>query len=237
MENKQEKIIKMFNNIAPTYDKANRILSMGIDINWRKEACKESFKAINKDGLDIADIACGTGDMILAWQNCAKQNNVKIKSITGIDPSSGMIDIAKKKLPDTTLKLGQGDKIPLLDSSVDIISIAYGLRNIIDREKALEEFYRVTRAGGLLMILEFMKNEKRSIFSSLMNFYTTKILPFVGGVISKNKEAYEYLPKSIGSFISNEDLNKELKEIGFKNIFSKGYSAGVSSLLIYQKNY
>lgn len=230
----QENIIKMFDSIAPTYDRANRILSMGIDINWRREACQECFKILDKDRVSIADIACGTGDMILMWQGYAKEKGIRT-DIVGVDPSSGMLEIAKKKLSNVTLKLGWGSSIALDDESVDIVSISYGLRNVVQREETLREFFRILRPGGLLVILEFMGNEKKSIAYKMMGFYTNKILPTLGGLISRNKEAYEYLPKSIGNFISTQTLSAELSCVGFSNIFEKDYSAGISSLLIYKR--
>lgn len=232
---KQDEIINMFNDIAKTYDTTNRVMSMGIDISWRKEACKESFKILNKQTLDIADIACGTGDMILHWEQASKEIGINIQSIVGIDPSDGMLKQAMQKIPNGVFKVAKADDLPLESNSKDIVSIAYGLRNVVQRDAALSEFYRVLRPNGVLVILEFTTPNKHSFFSNLMQFYTRKILPIVGGLISRNFKAYQYLPDSIDNFITRETLEVELLAHNMNTIFAKSYSANVSSLLIAQK--
>lgn len=239
MNNKQEKIIEMFDNIAPSYDLANRILSLGIDIKWRKEACEKSLELISNKQLVIADIACGTGDMILHWQNFTKDKEVKF---VGVDPSSGMLEVARKKLEtlhrtnQLELFLAQAQNLEMISSeSVDILSIAYGIRNVVDIDKALQEFARVLKQNGVLVILEFMKKEKKNLFSSLMNFYTRKILPYIGGIISKNYAAYRYLPDSIEGFLSSETFICKIEKEGFNVRSIKNYSAGISTLIIATK--
>lgn len=234
---KQEKIINMFDNIAPTYDTTNRVMSMGVDISWRKEACKESFKILNKSHIDIADIACGTGDMMLCWEACARALGVKIASIVGADPSIGMLDVARAKIPNGTFFVAQASTLPFENESKDIISIAYGLRNVVDRKAALSEFHRVLKPGGVLVILEFMSGGTRGgLLPLLMRFYTKCILPFVGGAISRNFKAYKYLPNSIEGFVSRQSLEAELLLHHMPTIFAKDYSAGVCSLVIAKKD-
>lgn len=232
---KQNEIIDMFNNIAPTYDKTNRVMSMGIDISWRKEACAQAFKILNKSDVSIIDVACGTGDMILHWEEGAKEANIHIGNIIGIDPSNGMLDIARKKIPNGNFIISQADKIPLDSNSADIISIAYGLRNVVERKNALDEFYRILKPNGVLVILEFMAHKNTNISSSIMQFYTRYILPFVGGIISRNFKAYKYLPNSIDNFITRQSLEAELLLHNMPTIFAKDYSAGISSLVIAKK--
>lgn len=236
-EKKQDEIIRMFNNIAPTYDTTNRIMSMGIDINWRKEACKEAFKILNKQTLSIADIACGTGDMILHWQHEAKQANVKIQNIVGIDPSEGMLNVAKTKIDNGIFHIAQANNLPLESNSQDIVSIAYGLRNVISRKEALMEFHRILKPQGVLVILEFMAPSSNTLSSFFMRFYTKMILPIVGGVVSRNFKAYRYLPNSIDNFITKESLEEELLLHNMPTLFSKSYNANVSSLIIAQKQH
>lgn len=234
-QQKQDDIIDMFNNIAPTYDTANRVMSMGIDVSWRQEACKEAFAILQKQNLNIADVACGTGDMILHWQNESKNAKIHIANIIGIDPSDGMLSIARKKVQNGVFHVAQANNLPLESSSQDIVSIAYGLRNVINRKEALKEFYRVLRPNGVLMILEFMTHKNTGILASLMQFYTKALLPIVGGVISRNFKAYKYLPNSIDNFITRESLEAELQLHNMPIIFSKDYSANISSLIIAQK--
>jgi demethylmenaquinone methyltransferase/2-methoxy-6-polyprenyl-1,4-benzoquinol methylase len=236
MSEKQEKIVSMFDDIAPTYDVSNRVLSMGIDTIWRKKACDLAFNFYNKQNIDqIIDVACGTGDMILYWLQQAKKSNVNIDNIKGIDPSVGMMEVGKKKLPDIEFIEAGAENLPLEDNSADILSISYGIRNVVQREEAIKEFNRVLKKDGLLVILEFAKNDDSAITNTIRDIYMKKILPVVGGLISKNKEAYEYLPQSIDNFLSQSMLRKELEDNGFEVIYLKGFSLNISSLFIARK--
>lgn len=232
---KQDKIIEMFNQIAPTYDKANRILSFGVDVSWRKIACQRVLKLCEKDNLNIIDVACGTGDMIEIWQEMAKKLSKNISSIKGIDPSSGMLSIAKQKFPNTEFIEASAQALPLESESADIISISYGIRNVVERQKALSEFARVLKKNGIFVVLEFTKREKGGFIASFRDFYLKNILPSLGGIISKNKSAYEYLPSSIESFLSKEEFIAELKEVAFKMLEFKSFSFGVSSMFVAKK--
>ena len=233
---KQEKIVSMFDNIAPTYDTANRVMSMGVDKSWRRKACDLSYEFYAKGSIDtIADIACGTGDMMDFWKKRAEVNGVAIGEIVGVDPSVGMVNVAREKYPKFNYHISKATEIPLKDESVDILSITYGIRNVIERTKALDEFNRVLKKDGLVVILEFMKNENPSAIAKLMNFYTNKILPKVGGFISKNLEAYEYLPNSIEDFSTVANMQNELENAGFEMLYTKSFSMDISTLLIARK--
>jgi demethylmenaquinone methyltransferase/2-methoxy-6-polyprenyl-1,4-benzoquinol methylase len=235
-EEKQTKIVSMFDDIAPTYDTANRVMSMGVDKSWRRKACDLAYKFYAKDRLDkIVDVACGTGDMMDFWQKRAQINGVAIGEIIGVDPSVGMVDVAKKKYPNYNYHISKATQIPLENSSADILSITYGIRNVMQRTQALDEFNRVLKKDGLVVILEFMKNENPSAIAKIMNFYTNKILPKVGGFISKNLEAYEYLPNSIEDFSTVSNMQKELEEAGFTMLYTKSFSMDISTLLIARK--
>jgi len=235
-ESKQEKIVSMFDDIAPTYDTANRVMSMGVDKSWRRKACDLAFEYSAKDSLDkIVDVACGTGDMMDFWQKRAEKKNIEIKEIVGVDPSVGMVGVAREKYPDFNYYISKATEIPLENSSADILSITYGIRNVVEREEALQEFNRVLKKDGLVVILEFMKNENPSFLGKIMNFYTNKILPKVGGFISKNIEAYEYLPNSIEDFSTVENMQNELESAGFEMLYTKSFSMDISTLLIARK--
>ncbi|RDU73106.1 bifunctional demethylmenaquinone methyltransferase/2-methoxy-6-polyprenyl-1,4-benzoquinol methylase UbiE [Helicobacter aurati] len=235
-QHKQTQIIDMFNDIAPTYDKTNRLMSMGIDTSWRKEACKQALKIINKTNVDIADIACGTGDMMLHWTQESQNLNVVIDSLVGIDPSTNMLNVAKEKIPNGNFIIAQADNLPLESTSKDILSIAYGLRNVVNRKDSLREFYRVLKPQGVLIVLEFMSQSQKTVPSFFMQFYTRIFLPIIGGIMSRNFRAYKYLPNSIDNFVTRESLEEELLLHGMPTIFSKSYSANVSSLIIAQKS-
>lgn len=233
---KQEKIVSMFNNIAGTYDIANRILSMGIDKSWRNKACNKTFELYGKKDIEkIVDVACGTGDMILFWQQVANENSVNLKNIIGVDPSVGMMEVGKKKLPDVEFIEAYATQMPLIDKSADIISISYGIRNVVQRQEAFDEFARVLKKDGLVVINEFTKNKKENLLDHLTDFYLNKVLPVLGGLISKNKEAYRYLPDSIDEFLTTENLCKELKQSGLEPVYVKAFSMNISTLIIAKK--
>lgn len=234
-QNKQQKIVEMFNDIAGTYDRANRVLSMGIDTQWRKRACDETFKRYTKPVELIVDVACGTGDMMGYWMRQAKKAGRTIGKIVGIDPSVGMTDVGKQKFPEFEFIISEATALPLKDESADILSISYGIRNVIKRQEAFQEFARVVKTGGYVVILEFTKDDKKSAFFGIKDFYMNKILPFLGGLISKNKEAYEYLPNSIEGFLTAPMLQKELLDAGFETEFIKSFSMDISTLLIAKK--
>lgn len=261
--NKQENIINMFDRIATSYDIANRILSLSVDVRWRKEACKCALSLLNEkvkdstnakihkdstiesndfsttnsldskdNALNILDVACGTGDMILHWLKYVPN----IASISGIDPSVKMLEIAKDKLPkNVTLLKGEAKNLSINSDSMDIISIAYGLRNVVELDLALKEFRRVLKSGGILVILEFSRKDKQTLLDKGALFYTKRILPLVGGLISKDYGAYKYLPNSIESFLSLEELREKLEALGLKCEFSKRYIANLCSLIIARK--
>jgi demethylmenaquinone methyltransferase/2-methoxy-6-polyprenyl-1,4-benzoquinol methylase len=161
MDSRQSDIVAMFNQIAKTYDLANRILSLGIDKLWRAKACNMVFSFYNKQHIEtIVDVACGTGDLMIDWKNIATDNSIVVDKIIGIDPSIGMMEVGKTKIKDGIFIEAGAENMPLEDGSADIISISYGIRNVVKRKEALEEFARVLKPNGILVILEFTKNDK-----------------------------------------------------------------------------
>lgn len=234
--NKQEKIVSMFNDIAGRYDIANRVLSMGIDKSWRNKACNKALFLYEKEEIEkIVDVACGTGDMIDFWKTIVKKNGIKLDNIVGVDPSIGMMDVAKQKFPDVEFIEAGAAQMPIDSNSADIISISYGIRNVVQRQEAFDEFARVLKKDGLVVISEFTKQEKTNILDYLTDFYMNKVLPTIGGIISKNKEAYRYLPDSIDEFLTTENLCKELKQSGLEPIHVESFSMKISTLIIARK--
>ncbi len=232
----QEDIIKMFNDIAKTYDLANRILSMGVDKTWRKKACNMAYTLYGQSHLTkIVDVACGTGDLMIDWENIANTNGIDIDTIIGVDPSVGMMEVGKTKIPHRTFMEAGAQSMPIQSNSADIISIAYGIRNVVQRKEGLKEFSRVLKPGGLCVILEFTKNDKNDFCAKLTKFYMNNLMPIIGGLISKNKDAYTYLPKSIEAFITTKQMCEELKEVGLEPIFVKSYSMDMSTTFIARK--
>ncbi len=233
---KQQKIVEMFDNIADTYDLANRVLSMGIDISWRKKGCDKAFELLHTNSVErIVDVATGTGDLLLMWKERAAKRGVDIKRFTGVDPSKGMLDVARKKVDFADFIEAKAQQLPIEDASADIVSIAYGIRNVVDREKALREFYRILRPGGLAVILEFTKQDRNGLIDKAVDFGMKKVLPRIGGLISKNYEAYKYLPDSIEAFLTAEMLSEELEAAGFTMRYVTSFSMGISTLLLAQK--
>ena len=233
---KQEKIVSMFDDIAPTYDKANRVMSMGVDRSWRRKGCDKSFGFYGKNEIDlIVDVACGTGDMMDYWRKQAEKGSIKVEKLLGVDPSEGMVGVGKEKFPEFDFVIAPATEIPLEDAAADMLSISYGIRNVVERQKGLEEFNRVLKPGGMVVILEFMKNENPSLLGNIRDFYMNKILPKVGGFISKNLEAYEYLPNSIEDFLTVANMQSELEEAGFEIMYTESFSMDISTLIIARK--
>lgn len=235
---KQEKIVQMFDNIAPTYDITNRVLSLGIDKMWRKNAVDFVLEKYSNKIINVADIACGTGDMIALWNERANNVGASIKAIAGIDPSQGMLEVAKKKFaknPKIRLECAYADNTGLEAEWADIISISYGIRNVSARTAALREFNRVLKIDGYLVVLEFTKRSKDGFMATLRDFYLLKVLPKIGGFISKNKDAYQYLPQSIESFLDKDEFKAELKDAGFQVEITKGFSFDICSMFVARK--
>ena len=222
----QEKIVKMFDEIAPSYDIVNRIVSFGSDKIWREKAIKEVLKYSNKNPK-VLDVACGSGDMIEIWK---KYTN----NIIGLDPSKGMLEVAKKRFPEINFYQGFAQNLPFENESFDCLSISFGIRNVVEIDKAIDEFYRVLKKNGILLILEFTKPEKKSKIRNCIDFYSNKILPKIGSIISGNKEAYEYLPNSIQKFYTLNELCKKLKK--FEVLEAKNFALSPTSMIIAKKN-
>ena len=235
-QDKQEKIVNMFDDIASTYDLANRVLSMGIDIQWRKKGCDKAFEILGRKELgQVTDVATGTGDLLIYWKEQAEKNNVDIEKYVGIDPSVGMLDVARKKVDFAEFIVGKAQNLPIDNESTDVISISYGIRNVVDRIEALQEFHRALKPGGIVMILEFTKQDRSGLLDKIVDFGMKKVLPKIGGFISKNYEAYQYLPESIEEFLTTEMLATELEDAGFEMKYTKSFSMGISTLLVAQK--
>ena len=233
---KQDKIVGMFDDIASTYDLANRVLSMGIDKQWRKKGCQKAYEILAlKEIEQITDVACGTGDLLLYWKEYAQKNSINVKKFVGIDPSVGMLQVARKKIDFAEFLEGKAQELPVDNESTEIISISYGIRNVVDRVEALHEFYRALKPNGIVVILEFTKQDRTGVIDKIVDFGMKNILPKIGGLISKNYEAYKYLPDSIEEFLTTEMLANELKSVGFEMRYIKSFSMGISTLLIAQK--
>lgn len=225
--NKKADVGAMFDSIAGRYDFLNHFLSLGIDKTWRKIAIKMISRSPRHSR--ILDVATGTGDLAIA---AMKLNPEKV---TGIDISPGMLVIGREKLRQKGLsgriELFQGDSenIDFPDSSYDVAMVAFGVRNFSDPVKGLTEMNRVLLPGGMIMVLEFSKPTTFP-FKQIFNFYFLKILPLFGRIVSKNRDAYQYLPDTVMKFPDNEEFIKLLSLAGFIRINQKRLSFGVASI-------
>lgn len=231
---KKEKIQQMFDEIAPEYDKLNHIMSFETDRVWRKRAVKEIVS--DKNRLDILDIACGTGDFSIEIAKKAFPGS----TITGVDISEGMLAIGKRKVKaaglDSTIRLGEGDceNLQFGDDSFDRVSVAFGVRNFEHPEIGLKEIKRVLKPGGKVVILELSVPRNRFCLY-LYKIYALKILPAIGGKISGNKGAYNYLPASVLNFPKAEKFKQILSNCGFVKVKGRSFTFGACGMYIAEK--
>jgi len=232
LTNKGENIRAMFNSIAPRYDLLNRLLSLGIDRKWRRYAVKQiRFTA----GGKVLDVATGTADVALEIATTTPDS----VTITGVDFSPQMIELGKEKVKQSrfseriSLHVAPCESIPFEENSFDSATIAFGIRNVVDRTCGLKEILRVLKPNGRIVILEF-SNPQSKIFKTLYNFYFLKILPVVGGLIS-NFSAYKYLPDSVLEFPSREEFKKIMSEAGFRSVTHKDLTFGIATVYTGEK--
>jgi demethylmenaquinone methyltransferase/2-methoxy-6-polyprenyl-1,4-benzoquinol methylase len=223
MIEKKTAVKRIFDSIAFRYDFLNHVLSFGMDFYWRKKALK--LTTIN-DNSKLLDIACGTGDFAIAARKMGAKN------IFGADLSKNMLELFSRKaswISGRTLQM-VAEKIPLKDESVTNITVAFGVRNFYNIEEGFKSFYRILTPEGQVTILEFRMPEN-TIFKSVYSFYFKKVLPFLGGMVSGDKEAYEYLPSSVEEFDEKIDLTTMLKLVGFKNVISTPLTFGIVQVI------
>ncbi len=225
---KKEQIAEMFDNISAKYDFLNRVLSMGIDILWRKRAIK-LLKPYNPK--KILDIATGTGDFAV------EAISLNPNEIIGVDISDGMLAVGiekiKKKKLEQIIKLENGDSETLrfADNYFDAATCGFGVRNFQHLEKGLLEINRVLKQGGTVAILEFSKPEKFPI-KQLYNFYFKNILPLLGRMVSKDNSAYTYLPESVNEFPYGDNFVAIMKNCNFKTVKAKKVTFGIATIYI-----
>lgn len=231
--NKKRQVAAMFDKIAFRYDFLNHFLSCGIDVLWRKKAIRELMEV--KPRL-VLDVATGTGDVAIMTHKYLQP-----EKIIGIDISEGMLQLGRKKIANLLLNKhiellnGDSEAINFPPDTFDAITVAFGVRNFENLEKGLLEMYRVLRPGGKVVILEFSK-PKQPAFRGLYNFYMRIVAPGVASWLSKNREAYQYLNKSVKAFPEGETFLHILQQTGFTNTSLKRLSLGICTIYCGRKN-
>lgn len=205
----------MFGRIAPRYDLANHVLSLNLDRWWRARTVKRVRHILERADGRALDLCCGTGDLLLALQ--AKS----ARPVMGSDFCHPMLTTAREKISrrKRACPLFEADalRLPLPDGSLDLITVAFGFRNLADYELGLAEMHRVLKPSGVAAILEFSQ-PGNTAFGKLYRFYSRKILPVIGAALSGSHEAYAYLPQSINKFPSAKELDVRMRTAGFRAV-------------------
>ena len=226
---KKEGIRKLFDNIAGKYDRLNHILSLNIDKSWRRKAVKEIADTV--EPLNILDEACGTCDFTIEIAKGAPQGS----KVTGIDLSEGMLQIGREKCCKegitADLQTGDCEAMPYEDETFDRIGVAFGVRNFENLPKGLTEMHRVLKPEGKLVILK-LSIPSNPIIRWGYKLYFLKILPAIGGWISGNRGAYEYLPSSVLRFPVPERFMEMMQEAGFEQVRKKSFTMGICHMYI-----
>ncbi len=227
-ESKKEQVATMFNNVAGTYDFLNHFFSVGIDKLWRR-------KLVNLIGESnpkiILDVATGTADLAIA------ETKLHPEKIIGVDISEKMLEVGKEKTknyPNIELALGDSEHLQFEDHTFDAVSVSFGVRNFENVPAGLSEMRRVLKTGGKVFILEFSK-PKNWLVRKLYYFYFCNVLPFIGKMISKDSNAYTYLPESVRLFPDGVQFVELLRQAGYKNIICKTLTFGISTIYIGDK--
>ena len=223
---KKAQVAKMFDAISKNYDGLNRLISLGIDVTWRKKVVEIVGKNNPKQ---ILDIATGTGDLALMMAALDPEK------IIGLDISKGMLAIGKQKIAKVNLSdkiemvVGDSEEMPFDDNSFDAITVSFGVRNFANLDKGIKEIARVLKPTGVLVILE-TSNPMKFPFKQGYKLYTHLFLPIIGKLFSKDKVAYSYLSESANSFPFGVAFNNILQKNGFTSTEDKPVTFGVATI-------
>ena len=230
---KKEKIQEMFDGIAPSYDSLNHLMSLNVDKLWRRHALRET---VDGTAQQILDVACGTGDSTIAIAKGAGAGT----RVTGVDISEGMMTLVMRKAAREgvqdriRLQLADGENLPFAEESFHRVTCAFGIRNFEHKQRGLEEFYRVLKTGGRAVILELSVPRNRFLRWAY-DLYFMHVLPWIGGKISGNRAAYQYLPASVHAFPAPDVFVRMMEQAGFSRVRYKSYSLGLCRLFIGEK--
>lgn len=231
-KDKAGRVRKMFDSIAGRYDLNNRLHSLGRDQAWRRRTARH---AVQGSGARVLDVACGTGDLTEAIARMSPA------SVVGVDFSTGMLEVAvskahrKSRRPGATMpEYRQGDAMCLdfEDDSFDACTIAFGIRNVEDPERAIGEFHRILSPGGLCLVLEFSE-PSNPVIRMLNNIYSKRIMPITATLLSGDRTgAYKYLPRSMETFLGPGELAHTMERVGFTGIRQEVMTCGICTLSI-----
>ena len=227
---KKEKVREMFDNIAPTYDRLNHIMSMNVDKLWRRHALKE---IVDGTPQRILDVACGTGDSTVSIAKAAAEGS----EIIGADISEGMMALVKGKAEKAgvsgriSLQVADGEALPYGDGAFDRVTCAFGIRNFEHKEKGLSEFLRVLKPGGKAVILELSVPQNR-LARWAYDLYFLHILPRIGGAVSGDRAAYRYLPASVHSFPAPKEFCRMMEAAGFRAVRCRTFTFGLCRMYV-----
>jgi demethylmenaquinone methyltransferase / 2-methoxy-6-polyprenyl-1,4-benzoquinol methylase len=219
------RVRSMFAEIAPRYDFLNHALSLNVDKRWRRLVIREVAEHLNRPGALALDLCCGTADLSMELG--------AIGATVGVDFCRPMLDLGKKKVQrsDLPIELIEGDalNLPVADSAFDVVTIAFGLRNLDGTLNGLREVFRVLKNKGRCVVLEFSRPQL-PVFRGLFNFYFTKVLPHIGNAVSGSTFAYQYLPESVQTFPDQNELAGLMESVGFLGVRYYNLFGGVASL-------
>jgi demethylmenaquinone methyltransferase/2-methoxy-6-polyprenyl-1,4-benzoquinol methylase len=215
----------MFARVVPRYDLANHLLSFNLDRYWRSHTVASIRQVLARPEARVLDLCCGTGDLM---QALARQKSVGFP-VMGSDFCHPMLLAARAKLTSGLLLEADTLRLPLADASVDLITVAFGFRNLANYEAGLREMRRVLRGGGIAAILEFSQ-PPGLFFGRLYDFYSRRILPIIGRLLSGSREAYDYLPESVRKFPAPEELAAAMQLTGFTAVRFERLTGGIVTL-------
>jgi demethylmenaquinone methyltransferase/2-methoxy-6-polyprenyl-1,4-benzoquinol methylase len=217
----------MFGRVAHRYDLANHLLSLNMDRSWRARTVRRVAPALEQPGARVLDICCGTGDLTLALERATA------RTVLGSDFCHPMLVEARRKIAQrraaAALFSSDALRLPLRDGALDLLTVAFGFRNLANYDAGLAEMRRVLCPGGMAAILEF-STPPNAAFAALYHFYARRILPRIGGVLSGDRGAYTYLPDSVRNFPRAADLAKQMERAGFRDVAYEFFTGGIVAL-------
>ncbi len=228
---KKEMVEGMFDDIAPTYDALNHLLSLGVDRGWRRRVVR--MVGAGPACSTILDIATGTGDLAIALAQRAGGGGTHGVHVTGVDISERMLALAREKVArrglaeSITLQRGDAEALDFADGAFDAVTVAFGVRNFGDIGAGLRQMRRVLREGGRCYVLEFSE-PRVPLFGAVYRFYFHRVLPWLGRIVSRDGAAYSYLPRSVDAFPAPDEFAEMMRQAGFAAVRVRRLTGGVA---------